>query len=129
MEGDPEELQRPPVTDESSHPVGEDVSQVEDLSSPAHPDEYPHYDSPDETEEEGGPVKSFLEHLEDLRWVFIKVGSAIIIAMIICLFAAPTLISVLKYPVENSGLSFIKLEWLGPLGGFMTSLKLGFYGG
>ena len=26
-----------------------------------------------EEEEEGGPVKSFLEHLEDLRWVLIKI--------------------------------------------------------
>ena len=26
----------------------------------------------DPEEEEGGPVKSFLEHLEDLRWVLIK---------------------------------------------------------
>ena len=32
-------------------------------------------------EEEGGPVKSFLEHLEDLRWVLIKSCAAAGVAM------------------------------------------------
>ena len=36
-------------------------------------------------EEEGGPVKSFLEHLEDLRWVLIKSGVAAGVAMLGCL--------------------------------------------
>ena len=37
-------------------------------------------------EEEGGPVKSFLEHLEDLRWVLIKSLAALSVAMLICLW-------------------------------------------
>ena len=37
-------------------------------------------------EEEGGPVKSFLEHLEDLRWVLIKSLATIGVAMVVCFF-------------------------------------------
>ena len=38
-------------------------------------------------EEEGGPVKSFLDHLEDLRWVLMKSGVALLVSMLICLIA------------------------------------------
>ena len=37
-------------------------------------------------EEEGGPIKSFLEHLEDLRWVLIKSLATAGVAMIVCFF-------------------------------------------
>ena len=37
--------------------------------------------------DEGGPVKSFLDHLEDLRWVLIKSLAALGIGMLICLIA------------------------------------------
>jgi hypothetical protein len=43
---------------------------------------------PDEPEDEGGPVKSFLEHLEDLRWVLIKSLSVLGIAVVACRWAA-----------------------------------------
>jgi len=36
----------------------------------------------DQDEEEGGPVKSFLEHLEDLRWVLIKSLAALGVAFV-----------------------------------------------
>jgi len=49
-----------------------------------------------EEEEEGGPVKSFLEHLEDLRWVLIKVIASILVAMTICMCAAPTIVKFLS---------------------------------
>jgi len=45
----------------------------------------------EEEEEEGGPVKSFLEHLEDLRWVLIKSGAAAGVAMLDCLLASAEL--------------------------------------
>jgi hypothetical protein len=38
-----------------------------------------------EQEDEGGPVKSFLEHLEDLRWVLIKSLAALSVAFVVCL--------------------------------------------
>ena len=55
-------------------------------------------------EEEGGPTKSFLEHLEDLRWVLIKCGAVVGVGVLGCLFAAPYLVRVLTWPLENSGL-------------------------
>jgi sec-independent protein translocase protein TatC len=51
---------------------------------------------------EGGPVKTFLEHLEDLRWVLIKSLSAIGVAFTICLLAGPQVIAVVKYPLSKA---------------------------
>ena len=51
---------------------------------------------------EGGPIKPFLEHLEDLRWVIIKVAVAILIGMTVCLFAADRIVAMFKWPLERS---------------------------
>ena len=60
---------------------------------------------PDEIEEDGGgPVKTFLEHLEDLRWMLIKSGSALLIGMIVCLYATNKVVSILKWPLERAAL-------------------------
>lgn len=56
--------------------------------------------SPEGEDGEGGPVKSFLEHLEDLRWTLIKVTSALAVAMIICLVAGNHLVHFLTYPLR-----------------------------
>ena len=53
-------------------------------------------------EEEGGPVKSFLEHLEDLRWVLIKGVVAIAIFMLVCLIGANYVLSVVKWPLVRA---------------------------
>jgi sec-independent protein translocase protein TatC len=52
-----------------------------------------------EEEEGGGPVKPFLEHLEDLRWTIIKVLGAVVISMIVCLVASDRLFEVLRWPL------------------------------
>src|SRR6266498_3974060 len=68
----------------------------------ADPTEEPH---PDENEEEGGgPVKTFLEHLEDLRWMLIKSGTALLIGMIVCLYATNKVVSIPKWPLERAAL-------------------------
>lgn len=85
-------------------------------------------DEPEDEEEGGGPVKSFLEHLEDLRWTFIKSGSSLAIGMIACLIAAPSITSALRRPLLISGIQ-TELQLLDPLGGFMITLKLAFYAG
>src|SRR6266702_754410 len=60
---------------------------------------------PEESEEDGdGPVKTFLEHLEDLRWMLIKSGSALLIGMIVCLYATNKVVSILKWPLERAAL-------------------------
>jgi sec-independent protein translocase protein TatC len=53
----------------------------------------------DEIEDEGGPVKSFLEHLEDLRWVLIKSGIAAGVTMLVCLLAGNYLVRILEWPL------------------------------
>ena len=59
---------------------------------------------PDDHEEGGGPVKTFLEHLEDLRWMLIKSGSALLLGMIVCLFAIDKVVVILKWPLERAAL-------------------------
>lgn len=59
--------------------------------------------NPDDPEEEaGGPVKGFLDHLEDLRWVLIKCTVAILTSMVICLIAGDKIVALLKYPLEKA---------------------------
>jgi len=55
-----------------------------------------------EEEDGGGAVKSFLDHLEDLRWVLIKCGVAVLIGMIVCLAAGNSLMAILKWPLERA---------------------------
>src|SRR5688572_21697326 len=81
-----------------------------------------------EEEDGGGAVKSFLEHLEDLRWVLIKSGSALMIAMILCLVAGNNLVWILEWPLHKSG-ALIKLDYLGPAAPFISALHLAFFGG
>jgi len=58
--------------------------------------------SPEPEEEGGGPVKTFLEHLEDLRWVLIKSGVAIMIGMFVCLLAVNKIVGILRWPLERA---------------------------
>lgn len=83
---------------------------------------------PDPEEEEGGPVKTFLEHLEDLRWVLIKVVSAFMLAMVACLAGSNYIVEFLRWPLDKSGTG-IKLVPLHPIGGFTIAMKISMYGG
>lgn len=53
-------------------------------------------------EDGGGPVKTFLEHLEDLRWMLIKSVASILISMIVCLIAGNRLVSLLTWPLNRA---------------------------
>jgi sec-independent protein translocase protein TatC len=59
---------------------------------------------PDEAE--GGPVKTFLEHLEDFRWVLIKSIVALFLGMLVCLFAANYVVQIIKWPLKHAPISF-----------------------
>ncbi len=59
-----------------------------------------------EEEEEGGPVKSFLEHLEDLRWVLIKSVVALGVAMLVCLIAGNHVVDILRRPLTKARVSY-----------------------
>src|SRR5258706_10762097 len=60
----------------------------------------------EEQEEEGGPVKSFLEHLEDLRWVLIKIAAAVGVAMLLCLIAGDRVVKILERPLDKATVRF-----------------------
>ncbi len=74
----------------------------------------PETESPEEAE--GGPVKSFLEHLEDFRWVLIKSLVTLGLAMIVCLIAANYLVAVLKWPLSHNPLVYLghTITWKVP---------------
>ena len=57
-------------------------------------------------ESEGGPVKSFLEHLEDFRWVLIKSAVALSISMLICLLAGNYVVQILKWPLSRASIHY-----------------------
>lgn len=56
---------------------------------------------PDSEEEGGGPVKSFLEHLEDLRWTLIKSIVTVLIAMLVCMIASDRIVGILRWPLDH----------------------------
>jgi sec-independent protein translocase protein TatC len=53
-------------------------------------------------DEGGGPVKTFLEHLEDLRWMLLKCIAAILVAMLVCLVGGNFLIKLLTWPLVEA---------------------------
>jgi sec-independent protein translocase protein TatC len=57
---------------------------------------------PEDEEVEGGAVKSFLEHLEDLRWVLIKSSVALVVAMMLCLYGTKQLMAFLQWPIDRA---------------------------
>src|SRR5260370_10206885 len=56
----------------------------------------------DQQEDEGGPVKSFLEHLEDLRWVLIKSLAVAGVAMVGCFYAGNHIVHILEWPLKRA---------------------------
>jgi sec-independent protein translocase protein TatC len=70
------------------------------------PDELRTGTASEDQEEEGGPIKSFLEHLEDLRWVLIKSLVALGVAFIVCLIAGDQVVKVLTWPLSRARISY-----------------------
>lgn len=52
--------------------------------------------------EGGGPVKPFLDHLEDLRWMLIKVTVSLLVAIVACLVGANWLVDIMKWPLVKA---------------------------
>ena len=61
-------------------------------------------DDQGDSEEEGfgGPIKPFLDHLEDLRWTVMKVVVAIVVGMLIALIGSPYIVKFLTYPLNSA---------------------------
>jgi sec-independent protein translocase protein TatC len=64
---------------------------------------------PEDQEVEGGAVKSFLEHLEDLRWMLIKSCAALFVSFLICLFGANQLTAIINWPIERAAQRHVAL--------------------
>jgi sec-independent protein translocase protein TatC len=56
--------------------------------------------------DEGGPVKSFLEHLEDFRWLLIKCVVALSLTMLVCLIGANYVIGIIKWPLTQAKVNY-----------------------
>ncbi len=65
-----------------------------------------HVDHEPEHPDEGGPVKSFLEHLEDFRWILIKSSVALAVAMLLCLIAGNYVIGIIKWPLTRAKINY-----------------------
>ena len=50
----------------------------------------------------GGPVKPFLDHLEDLRWTILKCVFSLLISMLACMMGAKYLVSILIFPLAEA---------------------------
>jgi sec-independent protein translocase protein TatC len=57
-------------------------------------------------DDEGGPVKSFLEHLEDFRWVLVKISASLALGMLVCLLGANYVMGVIKWPLTQATVSY-----------------------
>lgn len=62
--------------------------------------------SPEPPDDEGGPVKTFLEHLEDFRWLLVRCAITMALTMLICLIGANYVIAVIKYPLTHAKASY-----------------------
>ena len=82
-------------------------------------DAYPEWDE----EAGGGPVKTFLEHLEDLRWTLIKCVSVVLISMLFCLVASNFLVSFLTWPLKHGDQN--RAEGKKDIGLFLGESRLG----
>jgi len=57
-------------------------------------------------EAEGGPVKTFLEHLEDFRWMLIKSSVVLAVAMLLCLIAGNYVVQIIKWPLTRAKIHY-----------------------
>src|SRR5580692_9618921 len=54
----------------------------------------------------GGPVKTFLEHLEDFRWLLVKCAVTVALTMLICLIGANYVTAIIKWPLTQAHISY-----------------------
>jgi sec-independent protein translocase protein TatC len=78
--------------------------------NPLHTDGKDMREAVPEEDEEGGPVKTFLEHLEDLRWVLIKSAAALGVGVVVCLLAGDQVVKLLMWPLKQAKTSYSRKE-------------------
>ena len=74
--------------------------------------------------------KPFLEHLEDLRWMLVKMAVTLVIGMTLCFGFRQELVKVLQEPLRNIDPGLVSnLQVFGIMDSLMISIKLAFYAG
>src|SRR5262245_1740970 len=73
--------------------------------------------------------KPFLEHLEDLRWMVVKMAMTLIGAMIVCFAFRTTLVRVMQAPLRDVDPQVGALKALGITDSIVISFHLAFYAG
>ena len=75
-------------------------------------------------------VKPFLDHLEDLRWVLVKMGASVAIAMLLAFCFRVQLVQIIQGPLKAIDPNLIKsLISLGVSDSMTISFQLAFYAG
>lgn len=74
-------------------------------------------------------AKPFLDHLEDLRWMVVKMAIALFVAMILCFAFRGTLTEIMQRPLEQLEPRMRTLQALGITDSITISFNLAFYAG
>ena len=74
-------------------------------------------------------VKPFLDHLEDLRWMLVKMVATLSLGMVLSFGFRAELIRVVEAPLIAVGHGNVHLQALGPADSMNVSLTLAFYAG
>jgi sec-independent protein translocase protein TatC len=85
---------------------------------------------PDESAKDSSMFKPFLDHLEDLRWMIIKMVVALSLTVLLSFFFAQELLAVLVWPlkrVTDNPQPFLRT--LEVTGGFTLAMTLSLYAG
>src|SRR5215467_11952251 len=73
--------------------------------------------------------KPFLEHLEDLRWMVVKMAFTLVIAMVLCFVFRTGLVRVMQAPLRDLDPQVGALKALGITDSLVISFHLAFYAG
>src|SRR3989440_922763 len=73
--------------------------------------------------------KPFLEHLEDLRWMVVKIAMTLVGAMIVCFAFRTTLVRVMQAPLHDVDPQVGALKALGITDSLVISFHIAFYAG
>src|SRR6267378_6004582 len=78
---------------------------------------------------EGDASRPFLEHLEELRWMVVKVAITLVGAMMICFAFRTTLVRITQAPLHDVDPQVGALKALGITDSLVVSFHLAFYAG
>src|SRR5438477_3196201 len=73
--------------------------------------------------------KPFLEHLEELRWMVVKMAITLVVAMVFCFLFRSFLVRVMQAPLHDVDPQVGALKALGITDSIVISFHLAFYAG